>query len=87
MPGRRARTPAGAPLYEATYEINASLAISIPEFAQLVTHEVVPGHVTTFAYLQDLYVRGEAGFEATVQTMNTRAAALHEPLRASRSSR
>ena len=76
----RARTPGGLPLYEATYEINASLGISVPEFAQLVTHEVVPGHVTTFAYLQDLYVRGQVGFEATVQTMNTRAAALHEGL-------
>jgi len=30
-----------------------------------VSHEVVPGHVTTFAYLQNLYVRGKAGFEAT----------------------
>jgi hypothetical protein len=39
---------------------------------------VVPGHVTTFAYLQDLYVRGLAGFEATVQTMNTRSASLSE---------
>jgi len=39
---------------------------------------VVPGHVTTFAYLQDLYVRGKAGFEATVLTMNTRAATLFE---------
>jgi len=43
-----------------------------------VSHEVVPGHVTTFAYLQDLYVRGKAGFEATVLTMNTRAATLFE---------
>ena len=43
-----------------------------------MSHEVVPGHVTTFAYLQDLYVRGRAGFEATVLTMNTRAAALFE---------
>jgi hypothetical protein len=34
--------------------------------------------VTTFAYLQNLYVRGLAGFEATVLTMNTRAAALFE---------
>ena len=74
----RARTKAGHPEYEATYEINASLAISVPEFVQLVTHEVVPGHVTTFAYLQDLYVRGEVGFEATVQTMNTRGATLSE---------
>ncbi len=74
----RARTAAGAPLYEATYEINASLQISYPEFEQLVSHEVVPGHVTTFAYLQDLYVRGKAGFESTVLTMNTRAATLFE---------
>jgi hypothetical protein len=45
-----------------------------------VSHEVVPGHVTTFAFLQDLFVRGEVGFEATVPTMNTRAAALFEGL-------
>jgi hypothetical protein len=64
--------------YEATYEINASLQISLPEFEQLVSHEVVPGHVTTFAYLQDLYLRGKVGFEASVLTMNTRGAALHE---------
>lgn len=74
----RARKPDGTPEYEATYEINASLAISVPEFVQLVTHEVVPGHVTTFAYLQDLYVRGVLGFESTVQTMNTRGATLNE---------
>jgi len=74
----RARTPEGAPKYEASYEINASLQISYPEFEQLVSHEVVPGHVTTFAYLQDLYVRGRIGFEATVLTMNTRAATLFE---------
>jgi hypothetical protein len=74
----RARTASGAPEYEASYEINASLEISYPEFEQLVSHEVVPGHVTTFAYLQDLYVRGKAGFEATVLTMNTRAATLFE---------
>ncbi len=76
----RARTPDGKPKYEASYEINASLEISYPEFEQLVSHEVVPGHVTTFAYLQDEYVRGKAGFEATVLTMNTRAAALFEGL-------
>lgn len=74
----RARNADGAPQYEATYEINASLQISYPEFEQLVSHEVVPGHVTTFAYLQDLYVRGKVGFEATVLTMNTRAATLFE---------
>lgn len=74
----RARTPDGAPEYEATYEINASLEISVPEFEQLVSHEVVPGHVTTSAYCQNMYVRGKLGFEATVLTMNTRHAALSE---------
>ena len=74
----RARNGDGSPKYEATYEINASLQISFPEFQQLVSHEVVPGHVTTFAYLQNLYVRGRAGFESTVLTMNTRAASLFE---------
>jgi hypothetical protein len=74
----RARNADGSPQYEASYEINASLQISYPEFEQLVSHEVVPGHVTTFAYLQDLYVRGKVGFEATVLTMNTRAATLFE---------
>jgi len=74
----RARKADGSPKYEASYEINASLQISFPEFQQLVSHEVVPGHVTTFAYLQDLYVRRRAGFEATVLTMNTRAATLFE---------
>ena len=74
----RARNKDGSPKYEATYEINASLQMSYPEFEQLVSHEVVPGHVTTFAYLQNLYVRGLAGFEATVLTMNTRAATLFE---------
>ena len=74
----RARKSDGTPKYEATYEINASLQMSVPEFEQLVSHEVVPGHVTTFAYLQDLWVRGQAGFEATVLTMNTRAATLFE---------
>lgn len=74
----RARRADGSPEYEATYEINASLEISVPEFLQLVSHEVVPGHVTTFAYLQDLYWRGAVGFEASILTMNTRAAALFE---------
>ena len=74
----RARRPDGEPEYEATYEINASLQISVPEFLQLVSHEVVPGHVTTFAFLQNLYVRNVVGFEASVLTMNTRAATLFE---------
>ena len=74
----RARRADGTPEYEATYEINASLEISYPEFVQLVSHEVAPGHVTTFAYLQNLYARGVVGFEASVPTMNTRAAALFE---------
>jgi len=74
----RARRADGAPEYEATYELNASLEISVPEFQQLVSHEVVPGHVTTFAYLQDLFVRGLADFEASVLTMNTRVSVLFE---------
>jgi hypothetical protein len=74
----RARNADKSPQYEATYEINASLQITEPEFEQLISHEVVPGHVTTFAYLQNLYHRGEAGFEASVLTMNTRAATLFE---------
>jgi hypothetical protein len=74
----RARKADGSPEYEATYEINASLQISVPEFAQLVSHEVVPGHVTSSALIQALYVRGRLGFESTVLTMNTRGAALFE---------
>ena len=74
----RKRNPDRSPQYEASYEVNASLQISFPEFQQLVSHEVVPGHVTTFAYLQNLYIRGITGFEATVQTMNTRVATLSE---------
>ncbi len=76
----RARGPGGAPQYEATYEINAALEISIPELVQLVSHEVVPGHVTNFALAQALHVQGSLGFEATVLTMNTRGAALSEGL-------
>ena len=74
----RARTADGSPEYEANYEINASLQISVPEFQQLISHEVVPGHVTTFAFMQNLYERGKVGFEATVLTMNTPGAALDE---------
>lgn len=74
----RARRPDGSPHYEATYEINAALEISVPEFAQLVSHEVVPGHVTNFALAQALYVQGALGFESSVLTMNTRGAALSE---------
>jgi hypothetical protein len=74
----RARRADGSPKYEASYEINASLQISVPEFMQLVSHEVIPGHVTTFAYLQNLFWRKQVGFEASVLTMNTRAAALFE---------
>ena len=74
----RARNRDGSPQYEATYEINAALQISLPEFVQLVSHEVVPGHVTTFALIQALYARRKLGFESTVLTMNTRGAALSE---------
>ena len=74
----RARNPDGSPQYEATYEINASLSISVPEFEQLVGHEVVPGHVTTSALVQGLYVRGRVGFESTILAMNTRWGTLAE---------
>jgi hypothetical protein len=76
----RARDADGSPRYEATYEINAALEISIPEFVDLVSHEVVPGHVTNFALAHALHVQGKLGFEATVLTMNTRGAALSEGL-------
>ncbi len=76
----RARNPDGSPRYEATYEINAALEISVPELVDLVAHEVVPGHVTNFALAQALHVEGKLGFEATVLTMNTRGAALSEGL-------
>lgn len=76
----RARNADGSPQYEATYEINASLEISVPEFEQLVGHEVVPGHVTTSALIQGLYVRGRVGFEATILAMNTRWGTLAEGL-------
>jgi hypothetical protein len=76
----RARNADGSPRYEATYEINAALEISVPEFVQLVAHEVVPGHVTNFALAQALHVEGKLGFEGTVLTMNTRGAALSEGL-------
>jgi hypothetical protein len=74
----RARTKDGKPLYDAEYEINASLEISIPEFIHLVSHEVVPGHVMTFAYVQHLYELGRVGFEGTVLTMNSRYSTLAE---------
>jgi hypothetical protein len=74
----RARDEQGLPLYEATYEINASLEISVPEFAELVSHEVVPGHVTTFAFVQHLFTLGRVGFEGTVLTMNSRYSTLAE---------
>lgn len=74
----RARTADGRPLYDAQYEINASLEISIPEFMHLVSHEVVPGHVMTFAYVQHLYVLGKVGFEGTMLTMNSRYSTLAE---------
>jgi len=74
----RSRTADGKPEYEATYEINASLEISVPEYMGLVSHEVVPGHVTTFAYVQHLYELGQVGFEGTVLTMNSRYSTLAE---------
>lgn len=74
----RQRDERGEPLYEATYEINAKLEISRPEFAALVAHEVVPGHVMTYALVQHLGFRGRLGMEATIQTMSSRGATLNE---------
>lgn len=74
----RAKRDDGSPAYEAEYEINAKIEKSQAEFMHLVAHEVVPGHVTTFAYIQHLFHRGEAGFEATILTMNTRFSTLAE---------
>ena len=76
----RARKEDGSPEYEANYEINSALQISVPEFQQLISHEVVPGHVTTYAFMQNLFERGKAFFEATVLPMNTLAATLFEGL-------
>jgi hypothetical protein len=76
----RTRKSDGSPEYEATYEINNSLQISVPEFQQLISHEVVPGHVTNYAFLQNMYERGKVNFEATVLTMNSPGAALIEGL-------
>jgi hypothetical protein len=76
----RARKSDGTPEYEATYEINNSLQISVPEFQQLISHEVVPGHVSNYAILQNLYERGKVDFEATVLTMNSLGATLSEGL-------
>ena len=39
----RARRADGSPEYEATYELNASLEISVPEFLQLVATRSCPG--------------------------------------------
>ncbi len=74
----RERREDGSPAYEAEYEINAKIEKSQAEFLHLVAHEVVPGHVTTFALMQDLFHRGKAGFEATILTMNTRFSTLAE---------
>lgn len=74
----RQQLPNGEPAYEAEYEINAKIEKSRVEFTHLVAHEVVPGHVMTFALMQNLYHRGLAGFESTILTMNTRHSALFE---------
>ena len=76
----RARREDGSPEYEANYEINSALQISVPEFQMLISHEIVPGHVTTCAFLQNMYERGRVFFEATVLPMNSLRAALYEGL-------
>ena len=76
----RARKEDGSPEYEANYEINSGLQISVPEFQMLISHEVVPGHVTTYAFLQNMFERGKVLFEATVLPMNSLGATLYEGL-------
>jgi hypothetical protein len=72
------RTEEGAPTYDARYELNTELVISEAEFEDLIAHEVVPGHVTTLAFLQHAVHAGHLGFEVSLQTMNTPAATLCE---------
>jgi len=76
----RERDPDGNPLYEASYELNAKLEMSSPEFLHLISHEVVPGHIMNYALLHYLYhTQAPAyGFETTIQTMNSRASTLAE---------
>ncbi len=76
----RARKEDGSPEYEANFEINSALQISVPEFQQLICHEGVPGHVTTYAFLQNMFERGKVFFEGTVLPMNTLGATLFEGL-------
>jgi hypothetical protein len=76
----RARKADGSPEYEANYEINGALQISVPEFQMLIGHEVVPGHVMTYAFMQNMYVRDKVLFEATVLPMNSLGATLYEGL-------
>ncbi len=74
----RVRNARGEPEYEATYEINGSLEISVPEYLCLISHEVLPGHVMTFALMQHLFLTGGVGFEGTILTMNSRYSTLAE---------
>ena len=83
----RARRPDGSPDVRSDLRDQCLARHQRPEFAQLVSHEVVPGHVTTSALIQGLYVRGRIGFEGTVLTMNSRAAALAEGSRTTESHR
>lgn len=78
----RKRRFSGAPEYEATYEINAALEISFPEFWYLIAHEVVPGHIMNYALLHYLYFTKTPGFgfETTIRTMNTPGGTLAEGL-------
>lgn len=70
----------GSPQYEAVYEINAEIQISNNEFACLVAHEVVPGHVMTTALFHYLcFTKAPGfGFESTIFPMCSPAATLSE---------
>jgi len=73
-----ARRADGSPEYEATYELNAALEISVPEFQQLVSHESRAGprdHVRLPA--GSLRARARR-FEASVLTMKPACSVLFE---------
>lgn len=74
----RQRGADNQPLYEAGLEINAELDISLPEYIQLLSHEVIPGHVTTFSLLQCQYERNILGFESTLLSIGTPYSTLAE---------
>jgi hypothetical protein len=73
-----ARSQDGTLTYNSNLELNASRESNAAEFECLISHEVVPGHVTTFAYLQHLLSKQRLPFVTSILTMNTRSSCLFE---------